>query len=130
MSIDTFKTYLSKRPYIEESYTDEDLTKVLEFAKIILLLFYKIDDEFQNSSQFEFPLFEEAIYLLQNDPTFQYLSKYEGLSQFSIAGTITATVAREYLPYLSPLVTRYFEKLNLFPIIKDNTTISYSYTTF
>ena len=110
MSIQKFKTYLSERPYINQDYSDDELSKILSFSKQIIFLFYNIDENFKNSPEFEFPLFEEAIYLLQNDPTSEYLTKYEGLSSFNVAGAISATVATEYLPYLSKLTKLYLEK--------------------
>lgn len=130
MNIDRFKLYISERPYISSEYTDEELEKALNFSDKILTIFFQLPEDFTTSSNYEFALFEEAIYILQNDPTAMYLTKYEGLKQFSVAGAITATVAEEYLPYISPLVRKYLEALGIIPIISDNTKISYNYTTF
>ena len=49
MSLQNFKKYLSERPYIDQNYSDEELTKILAFSKNLLTLFFKIDDEFLNS---------------------------------------------------------------------------------
>lgn len=130
MILENFKMYISERPYIAESYSDEDLEKVLNFADKLFDIFFLLDEEFKTSRQYEFALFEEAIYLLQNDPTAEFLTKYEGLSSFSIAGTITATVAQQYLPYISKLVKKYLEGLGYLMIANDSAKISYSYTTF
>lgn len=130
MSLENFKTYISARPFIGEDYSDEDLTKVLNFAKNLLTLFFKIDEEFLNSTEFEYPLFEEAIYLLQNDPTSEYLTKYEGLTSFNVAGAISATVAEEYLPYIGKLAKLYLEKFGYGLEIADKSKISYGYTMF
>jgi hypothetical protein len=130
MSLENFKTYLSNRPYITQDYSDEELTKILNFAKNLLTLFFKIDDEFLSSSEFEFPLFEEAIYLLQNDPTSEYLTKYEGLTSFNVAGAISATVAEEYLPYIGKLAKFYLEKFGYGLEIADKSKVSYGYTMF
>lgn len=130
MSLENFKTYISARPFIGEDYSDADLTKVLNFAKNLLTLFFKIDEEFLNSTEFEYPLFEEAIYLLQNDPTSEYLTKYEGLTSFNVAGAISATVAEEYLPYIGKLAKLYLEKFGYGLEIADKSKISYGYTMF
>lgn len=130
MNLENFKTYLSERPYITQEYSDEELTKILNFAKNLLTLFFKIDDEFLKSTEFEFPLFEEAIYLLQNDPTSEYLTKYEGLTSFNVAGAISATVAEEYLPYIGKLAKLYMEKFGYALEIADKSKISYGYTMF
>lgn len=130
MILENFKIYISGRPYIAESYSDEDLEKVLNFADKLFDIFFHLDKEFKESRQYEFALFEEAIYLLQNDPTSEFLTKYESLSSFSIAGTITATVAQQYLPYISKLVKKYLEGLGYLMIANDSAKISYSYTTF
>lgn len=130
MSLESFKTYISGRPFIGEDYSDEDLTKVLNFAKNLLTLFFKIDEKFLKSPEFEYPLFEEAIYLLQNDPTSEYLTKYEGLTSFNVAGAISATVAEEYLPYIGKLAKLYLEKFGYGLEIADKSKISYGYTMF
>ena len=130
MSLENFKTYISNRPYITQDYSDEELTNTLNFAKNLLTLFFKIDDKFLNSPEFEFPLFEEAIYLLQNDPTSEYLTKYEGLTSFNVAGAISATVAEEYLPYIGKLAKLYLEKFGYGLEMADKSKVSYGYTMF
>lgn len=130
MNLNDFKEYLNNRPYIEDEYTDEELERVLNFSSLILTLFYELDEKFKESEKFNFPLFEEAVYLLTNNPTEEFLSKYEGLSQFSIAGAITATVAQQYLSYLSPLVKAYLAKNGYYQVVDANSSISYNYTIY
>lgn len=130
MNLDDFKSYIGKRPFINESFTDEDLEKTLTFSTTILSIFYGLTEEALGEEKFKAAIYEEAIYLLQNDPTAEYLTKYEGLKQFSVAGTITATVAEQYLSYLSRLVKKMLEALGIFPIINDSASINYNYTTF
>lgn len=80
---------MSLRPYITEEYTDEQLEKTLTFAELILDIFFDIPETFIGSMDYETALCEEVIYLLQNDPTSNYLTKYEGLSQFNVARSYT-----------------------------------------
>ena len=128
MNIENFKTYISNRPFITENYDDEMLVKALNFSKNILTLFYDIPSEELDNSDFEFPLFEQAIYILQNDPTSEFITKYEGLAQFNVAGAISASVLQEYLPYLSKLSRRFLEKAGYACLVSDNSKISYGYT--
>ena len=130
MNVEKFKEYLSNRPYITEEYSDEELSKVLAFSNSILNLFYTFSGDFLESKDFEFPLFEEAIYLLQNDPTTEFLTKYEGLKQFNVAGAISATVAEEYLPFLSKLVKLWLTKFGYILELPDSVKINYNYTMF
>lgn len=130
MNLEDFKNYIGNRPFINEVYEDEVLEKTLKFSEDIINIFYDLDEVIKDKDEYKIVVYEEAIYLLQNDPTSEYLTKYEGLKQFSVAGTITATVAETYLSYLSRLVKKMLEKYGYYPIISDSEKITYNYTTF
>ena len=130
MNLEDFKNYIGNRPFINEVYEDEVLEKTLTFSEDIINIFYDLDEVIKNKDEYKIVVYEEAIYLLQNDPTSEYLTKYEGLKQFSVARTITATVAETYLSYLSRLVKKMLEKYGYTPIISDSEKITYNYTTF
>lgn len=130
MNLDTLEDYISFRPYITEEYTEEQLQKTLTFAELILGIFFDFPEEFIGSKDYETALCEEVIYLLQNDPTSNYLTKYEGLSQFNVAGAIQGTVLTEYLPYISNIVSKYLEKFGILQRFDDNNKISYGYTIY
>lgn len=130
MKIDDFKDYIDGRPYITENYSDEELTKILNFAELLLNTFFDLTDEFKNSDDYNTILFEESIYLLQNDPTSEFLTKYEGLTSFNVAGAISATVAEEYLPYISRFTKLFLQKHGFSPVVGDSAKITYNYTTF
>lgn len=120
MNLEDFKNYIGNRPFINEVYEDEVLEKTLKFSEDIINIFYDLDEVIKDKDEYKIVVYEEAIYLLQNDPTSEYLTKYEGLKQFSVAGTITATVAETYLSYLSRLVKKMLEKYGYYPIISDS----------
>lgn len=130
MNLETFKTYINNRPFITNNFTDEEISKALQFAELLINTFYDLPEQFKEEKDYETIICEETIYLLQNDPTSEYLTKYEGLSQFNVAGAISATVIEEYLPYISRLVKLFMRKNGFFPVISDNTNITYNYTTF
>jgi hypothetical protein len=130
MKIQNFKQYINGRPFITENFSDEDLTKTLNFAELLLDTFFNLTDEFKESNNYNTILFEEAIYLLQNDPTSEYLTKYEGLTQFNVAGAISASVAEEYLPFISRFVKLILQKYGFLPVVSDSSKITYNYTTF
>lgn len=130
MNIQNFKQYINGRPFITENFSDEDLTKTLNFAELLLDTFFNLTDEFKESNNYNTILFEEAIYLLQNDPTSEYLTKYEGLTQFNVAGAISASVAEEYLPFISRFVKLILQKYGFLPVVSDSSKITYNYTTF
>lgn len=124
--LEELKTYISARPWIEESYEDEELSKALNFSSDLLNIFYG------NTFIDKDPtiLFEEAIYVLQNNPSEQWITKYEGLESFSIAGAITASVSKDMLSYLSPLVKLKLQALGIEQNLNDSTSISYGYSIF
>lgn len=130
MNLEDFKSYIGNRPFINETYEDEVLEKTLSFAEDIINIFYDLDEVIKDKDEYKIVVYEEAIYLLQNDPSTEYLTKYEGLKQFSVAGTISATVAETYLSYLSRLVKKMLERYGYTPIISDSEKITYNYTTF
>ena len=130
MNLDTLKRYISFRPYITEEYTEEQLEKTLTFAELILDIFFDMPEAFIGSKDYETALCEEVIYLLQNDPTSNYLTKYEGLSQFNVAGAIQGTVLTEYLPYISNIVVKYLNKFGILQRFDDNKKVSYGYTIY
>lgn len=130
MHLEDFKKYIENRPFVNEIPSDEELNKVLNFSEMLLDTFYIIPEEFKETEEYLKVVYEEAIYLMQNDPTSEFLTKYEGLKQFNIAGAISATVAEEYLPYICRLAKLFLQKYGILPILADNSKISYNYTTF
>lgn len=130
MNLESFKNYISLRPFITEEYSDDQLQKTLKFAELLLDIFFEIAPNQKEQEFYQTAVFEEAIYLLQNDPTSEYLTKYEGLSQFNVAGAISGSVLREYLPFISALVKKFLKKFGVEQSFDDNAKVSYGYTTF
>ena len=130
MDLQFFKKYLANYPFIINEHEDEELRKFVNYAYMILNTFFTLDEEFKNSDDFEIALFEEAIYLMQNDPNTEYLTKYENLKSFNVAGAISATVIEEYLPYISRFVKKYLESNGYYINISDNSKYTYSFSTF
>lgn len=130
MNIEFFKKYLANYPFIINEHDDEELQKFVNYAYMLLNTFFTLDEEFKNSEEFEIALFEEAIYLMQNDPTAEYLTKYENLKSFNVAGAISATIIEQYLPYISRFVKKYLETHGYYITISDNSNFGYSYLTF
>lgn len=130
MNLENFKKYLTNYPFVTNDYNDEELQKFVNYAYMLLNTFFTLDEEFKNSEEFEIALFEEAIYLMQNDPTTEYLTKYEYLSSFNIAGAISASVIEKYLPYISRFVKKYLETHGYYINVSDSSTFDYNFTTF
>lgn len=127
MDLQNFKKYLANYPFIINEHEDEELRKFVNYAYTLLNTFFTLDEEFKNSEDFETALFEEAIYLIQNDPTAEYLTKYENLKSFNVAGAISATIIEQYLPYISRFVKKYLEANGYYITISDNSNYGYSY---
>lgn len=130
LNINLIEEYINTRHFITETYSTEKIESAAKFAELVLNIFFEIPEDYKSTSGYELAVAEETIYLLQNDPTSNYLSKYEGLIQFNVAGAIQGTVAQEYLPYISPLVKKLLLKEGILMTFSDSVKISYGYTIF
>ena len=129
MELTILKDYIANRPNTG-SYSDLQLQKALSFSETLIDLFFDIA-AIKNYSYYQFAVCQQAIYILENDLGKQYLTKYQGLSQFSIGnGAVQGTVAKEVLSWVSPLAKAFLKKVVCEMVVNQRGRITYSYTTF
>ena len=129
MDIIDIKNYLNGRPFTPDLPSDEELTKYINFAILIIKTFYGIEDEFLNDNNAIIVIGEEVAYLLENDPTEDVYKMYNYLKSFTIGnGAIKGEVFEKTIGFLAPFVKNLMNALGIELIQTDTGTSYYTYS--
>lgn len=126
ITIEDVKQYMEARPYIDEIPSDQDLAKLLNFAELILSVFYDIPEEFKDTDEYLIIVCEEVIYLSTCNPTEDIYQMYNYLSSFKIDGVLSGTVRNKAIAFISDLVKALMKKANLDLLITAGGYYTYS----
>lgn len=130
MNINDIKNYLNNRPFTPTLPTDEELTKYMNFAILIVQTFYGIEAEFLNDNNAITVIGEEVAYLLDNNPTEDVYKMYNYLKKFTVAGAISGEVFEKTIGFLAPFVKNLMNALGIDLIQTDTGKSYYNYNIF
>lgn len=104
MNVSDIKTYLQSRPFPLDIPTDQELEKYMNFAILIIKVFYGVDPTTFIATTAVTIIGEEVAYLIETNPFEDIYKMYNYLKKFSVAGAISGEVIEKTIGMLGTFV--------------------------
>ena len=104
MTLNDIKIYLQGRPFPVVIPNDEELQKFLNFALLVIKIFYGVDLTNETTSEAITIIGEEIAYLLENNPFEDIAKQYDYLKSFAIGnGALRVEIIDKSIGFLGDL---------------------------
>ena len=130
MEVAEVKTYIENRPFPIDIPSDTDLEKFMNFALLIIKVFYGVDFTNEETEDSIAVIGEEVAYLIDNNPNEDIYAMYNYLKKFSVAGAISGEVIEKTIGFLGTFVKNLMAALGYELLINDSGKAYYSYSIF
>ena len=126
MTLNDIKIYLQGRPFPVVIPNDEELQKFLNFALLVIKIFYGVDLTNETTSEAITIIGEEIAYLLENNPFEDIAKQYDYLKSFAIGnGALRVEIIDKSIGFLGDLVKNLMKAAG-YDLLQGNITYTYS----